>query len=153
MTSPASSHGSEEEIHHPYEVSLAVNAGGSFGEVRVTLRASGSKSVPAKITSIDLWLNGKNVQIPEVAYADLEEPLLGSAQIRSEAGYDEHPWLYIYFELAYRMEDGQWRPKRVHIAYHNGKIEHRSIDTPHPDGSYTYKQDKLCIRHAEYRSS
>ncbi len=132
---------SEEEIHNPYEVSLSVNAGASFGEVKLVIRQS--KNVPAKIMSIDLWLREENVKIPEAAYADLEAPLLGSAQIRSEAGYDEHPWLYIYFELAYRMEDGQWRPKRVHIAYHNGKIEYRAIDTPHPDGSYVWKKDAL----------
>ena len=142
MARPSSSHGSEEEIHRPHEASLAVNAGASFSEVRVTLRASESR-LPTKLTAVDLWVNGKNVEISEAVYADLAEPLLDSVQIRSEVGYDEHPWLYVYFELAYRMEDGQWRPKRVHLAYHNGKLEYRSIDTPHPDGSYTHKQDKL----------
>ena len=134
---------SEEEIHSPHEVSFVVNTGASFGEVKVTIHASPSNDTPAKILSIDLWLDGKVVKIPEAAYADLEAPLLGSTQIRSETGYDKAPWLYIYFELNYRMEDGQWRPKRVHIAYHNGRIEYRAIDTPHPDGSYIWKKDDL----------
>lgn len=143
ITFSHSGHCSEETIHSPYEVSLIVNAGASFGEVKVTIRATPSKDTPTKILSIDLWLDGKAIKISEAAYSDLEAPLLGSTQIRSEVGYDKNPWLYIYFELAYRMEDGQWRPKRVHIAYQDGKIKYRTIDTPHPDGSYTWKKDDL----------
>ena len=141
MAVPSLCRCSEETIHNPYEVTLAADTGASFGEVKLSIHQS--KNASAKITSIDLWLGEENIKVPETAYADLEAPLLGSVQIRSEAGYDKHPWLYIYFELAYRMEDRQWRPKKVHIAYHNGKIEYRAIDTPHPDGSYAWKKDVL----------
>ena len=143
LIAPSISYSSQEKIHAPHEITLVVNAGAPFGEVKVTIRASQSKDIPEKITSIDLWLDGKDVKIPEIAFVDLEAPLLGSTQIRSEIGYDKNPWVYIYFELAYRMENGQWRPKRVHIAYQDGRIKYRAIETPHPDGSYTWKKDDL----------
>ena len=55
-------------------------------------------------------------------------------QVRSEAGYDKDPWLYVVFD--------RWRPNRpativaetVHFAIQAGKLKHRSISTRHKSG-------------------
>lgn len=133
---------SEEEILEPVEVSIRADAGASFGEVSATIRTRGRDS-ERRISDIKLQVGSKSVRIPEKAYSDLASPLLNSVELRTEASYDKEPWLYIFFQVGFRTSDSQWRPKRVHIAYHAGRIESRSIETPNPDGSSTRKEDKL----------
>lgn len=133
---------SEEMILEPAEVNIRADAGASFGEVIVTIRTKGLDSA-RRISDIKLQVGSKPVRIPERAYSDLELPLLNTVELRTEPGYDKEPLLYIFFQTGYRTSDRQWRPKRVHIAYHAGRVESRSIETPNPDGSYTWNQDKL----------
>ncbi|MDQ6633015.1 MAG: hypothetical protein M3Y82_14870 [Verrucomicrobiota bacterium] len=133
---------SEEDILEPNEISLSSDAGIPFGEVKVTIRAQGHDS-KRRISDIKLQVGSKSIRVPEKAYKDLTLPLLGTVELRKAAGYDKKPWLYIFFRLGFRTSDGEWRPKRVHISYHAGSIESRSIETPNLDGSYTWKEDKL----------
>jgi hypothetical protein len=134
---------SEEDILEPVEVSIRADAGAPFGEVSATIRTKGSEP-ERRISGIKLHVGSKSVRIPEEAYSDLTLPLLNTIELRREGGRrDNEPWLYIFFQVGFRTSDGQWRPKRVHIAYHAGRIESRSIETPNPDGSATWKEDKL----------
>ena len=133
---------SEEAILEPVEVSIRADADAPFGKVSVTIRTKGLDSV-RRISDIKLQVGSKSVRIPEKAYSDLALPLLNTVELRTEPGHDKEPLLYIFFQTGYRTSDGQWRPKRVHFAYHAGRIESRSIETPNSDGSYTWKQDKL----------
>jgi hypothetical protein len=133
---------SEEEILEPIEVTTRADAGSTFGQISVTVRTKGRDS-DRRIDDIKLEVSGKTVRIPKKAYSDLASPLLNTVELRTEAGYDKNPWLYIFFQVGFRTADGQWRPKRVHIAYHAGRIESRSIETPNPDGTFTRKEDKL----------
>lgn len=112
---------SQEFILEPIEVSIRADAGEPFGEVSTTICASGRDS-ERRISDIKLRVGSKSVRIPERAYSDLESPLL-------------------VFQVGFRTSDGQWHPKRVHIAYHAGRIESRSIETPNADGSSTRKED------------
>jgi hypothetical protein len=68
---------------------------------------------------------------------------LNAVELRTEVGFDKHPWLSIYFEVANKTADGKWRPKRVRISYHGGRIESRSIETEDPDGSFTWKTEEI----------
>jgi hypothetical protein len=131
-------HATQERILVPHEISIVADAGQPFGEVRACLRTR-----EGRIEGIDLEVAGKKILIPAAAYADLRIPLSSTLQLRTDPGYEKEPWLYVYFELAHRTPDGQSRPKRVHIAYHRGKIESRSIETPDSDRSSTVKEDKL----------
>jgi hypothetical protein len=133
---------SEEDILEPVEVSIRANAGAPFGQVSATIRTKG-RDLDRRISDIELQVGSKSVRIPEKAYTDLALPLLNTVELRTEAGYDKEPWLYIFFQVGFRTSDGQWRPKRVHIAYHAGRIESRSIEIPNPDGSSTRKEEKL----------
>ena len=133
---------SQELTLEPTETSLRADAGAPFGEVSVTIRTKG-RDTERRISDIKLQVGGKSVRVPEKAYQDLASPLLNTVELRTDPGYDKEPWLYIVFEVAHRTSDGQWRPKRVHIAYQAGRIESRSIDTPNPDGSSTRQTEKL----------
>ncbi len=133
---------SEEQILEPSQVSLRADAGAPFGEVSVNIRTKG-RNAERRISSIELTIGGKAVRIPEKAYSDLALPLLNTVELRTEPGYDRNPWLYIFLQTAYRTSDGQWRPKRIHIAFHAGRVESRSIDTPNADGSSTSQSEKL----------
>jgi pimeloyl-ACP methyl ester carboxylesterase len=65
-------------------------------------------------------------------------------ELRTGAPRDgKEPWLYIFFQAGFRASDGKWRPIRVRIAYHAGRIKSRSIETPNPDDSSTWKEQKL----------
>ena len=108
----------------------------------MTIRTKG-RATERRISDIKLQVGGKSVRVPEKAYRDLASPLLNTVELRTDPGYDKEPWLYVVFELGHRTADGQWRPKRVHIAYQAGRIESRSIDTPNPDGSSTHQTEKL----------
>jgi hypothetical protein len=90
--------------------------------------------------------DGNSISIPQEAYADLEQPLLNSIELRTEAGYDENPWLYIVLKVGYKTSDGKWNPKRVHIAYHAGRVEARSIQTPKSNGTYSRQQENYGKR-------
>jgi hypothetical protein len=131
---------SEEQIIFPSEISITANAGEPFGEVTVEIIAD--KALEAsKIKSIRLKINGEWQSVPERAFSDLENVFIQTPEIRIEKGYDNNPWLYIYFELPHRMESDNYLPRRVHIAYHKNKFEFRSIDTPISENAY--KSDRV----------
>lgn len=132
---------SEELVLEPAEVSIRADAGQPFGKVSATIRADG-RDAERRVADIKLQVGGKSVPIPEKAYRDLASPLLNTLELRTEVGYDKSPWLYIVFQVGFRTADGLWQPKRVHIAYHAGRIESRSIEAPNPDGSTTRKHEK-----------
>ena len=134
--------GSEEYIVPPHQISIAADAGKPFGDVIVRISTNKDPKEP-KITSIRLHIHGKWVSVPEKAFADLKTPLLNAAEIRTEVGYDESPWLYIYFELAHRDQSGKWNPKKVHIAYHRGQFEYRAVSTPLSSGSSKWEKKDL----------
>ena len=139
---PGPLYASEEEILEPSEVTITADAGASFGKVTAEITTH-NEPENRTISGIRLNINGGWVSVPEKALADLRNPLLNSTEIRTEAGYDEHPWLYIYFELAHRDPEGKFVLKRVHIAYHNGKLVFRSVDIPESNGSYKHERMEL----------
>jgi hypothetical protein len=134
---------SEEDILEPHEVSVRANAGAQFGEVSATIRTKGH-ALERRISDIKLQVGGKSVRMPEKAYSDLTSPLLNTVELRRAAGrHEAEPFLYIYFQVGFRTSDGQWRARSVRIGYHAGRVDSRSIEIPNPDGSSTWKQDKL----------
>lgn len=133
---------SEEEILEPSEATLRAHAGKPFGEVSLTIRAKGHDA-GRRISEIKLRVSGKSVAVPDKSFNDLAVPLLNTLELRTCTDFEGKPWLYIVFQLAHRTAEGQWRPKKVHIAYHAGRIESRSIETPNADGSSTHHTEKL----------
>jgi len=122
------SYGSQERIWGPHEVTIVANAG-DFGEVSVEMKSI-KEDDKFKISSIRMKINNEWINVPAKAFSDLEDPLLNDLEIRSEPGWGEFPWLYIYFKVAHMDETGKFSPKGVHIGYHNGKFERRSVSTP-----------------------
>ena len=96
-----------------------------------------------RIVALTLDMDGKPVSVPKAAYIDLQDPLLHTLELRTESRRGNAPRLYVYFELAYKTSDGHLRPKRVHITYHEGRIESRSIDVPITDDESVWKEEKL----------
>jgi hypothetical protein len=133
---------SEEMVILPTQVAIQADAGQVFGEVAVEVKTSSSAD-KLKIVSMKLKVNGKWLKVPDAAFSDLERPLLNRLELRSEAGYDKNPWLYVYFEVASNDIVGQFAPKRVHIAYHDGKFESRAIETPLSGASTRWDKIKL----------
>ncbi|NTV28648.1 MAG: hypothetical protein HGA80_01025 [Candidatus Omnitrophica bacterium] len=140
MTSPAVA--TEEMTVIPNEVSVQADSGKAFGDIAVEVKTNKDPE-KLKIVSIRLKLGGKWLKVPEAAFADLGQPLLNRLELRVEDGYDRNPWLYVYFEVASNDIAGNFAPKRVHIAYHNGKFESRSIETPLSGGSTRWDKIKL----------
>jgi hypothetical protein len=138
----SSASASKERIIEPHQVAISGDAGKPFGEVTIEIKTNKAPNKP-KITSIRLKVNGEWKDVPKKAFADLDSPLLMKMEILTERGYDDSPWLYIYFELFHRDEKGTDAPKRVHICYHKHKFERRTIDTPSADGSY--KVDNMSL--------
>lgn len=108
---------------------ISANAGETFGEVTLEIKTDKKPGQP-KITGIRLKIDGKWKNVPKKAFADLEPPDLTKAGIRTEGGFDKYPWLHIYFEVNQKDKSGKWRPQKVHISYHNGRFEYRSVATP-----------------------
>lgn len=133
---------SEEEIHSPYEIIVSADTGKLFGDVTVEIKTDKRIKAP-KIISIRVKIGGEWKDVPEKAFSDLDSPLLNKTEIRTEVGYDDSPWLYIYFEVGHRDKNGKWNPKRVHIAYHKGRFESRSITTPVSDSKSDWKKIEL----------
>lgn len=120
---------SEEELLRPNYVLITADARESFGEVTLEIKTD-RKAAQPRITAIRLKVGGAWKTVPKKAFADLEPPDLNTAQIRMEAGYDSYPWLHIYFEVNHKDKDGRWAPRKIHIAYHKGRFEYRSVSTP-----------------------
>ena len=123
---------SQEKIIQPYKVTVSADAGKPFGDVTVEITTDRKADNP-KITAIRLKVDGEWQDVPKKAFTDLDSPLLNETEIRTEVGRDDSPWLYIYFEVSHRDNSGTWRPKQVHIGYHKGRFEQRSITTPTSD--------------------
>jgi len=134
----ATGRASEEEIHPWKKVSLVANTGQHFGDVTVT--AEGTVGVQPLLTALTITVKGKTLVVPSAALRDLPGLQLHTLQVRSEAGYDRDPWLYLVMAL--------WRPGRpaavateeVHFAIQQGKLKHRAITTRTRDGQV--KRDK-----------
>jgi hypothetical protein len=117
---------SEEDILPPHRVSLAADAGKPFGEVSATLETTRDRQ-GRRLRSITLTVGGQSFSVPEEQFRDLQDPLIATAQLRTEAGPDRHPWLYLTFRLArpgaasvsdyptvyLRFQDGQWRERSI----------------------------------------
>jgi hypothetical protein len=115
---------SEEEIHAWKKVTVVADAG-KLGEVVVI--AESTTGAKAAITSLSVKVQGKAIVVPRPALQEVPGLQLHTLQVRSEAGYDKDPWLYVVFD--------RWRPNRpaaivaetVHFAIQTGKLKHRSI--------------------------
>lgn len=126
---------SQERIIQPNQVTVSADAGKPFGDVIVEIKTT-KESDNARITGIRLNIDGAWKDVPQKAYADLRSPLLNRVEIRTESGYDDSPWLYIYFEVAHQDKTGKWNPTLVHIAYHKGRFEKLLITTPVSDSEW-----------------
>jgi hypothetical protein len=135
---PASA--SEEEIHAWKKVTVVADAG-RFGEVTVT--AESTTGAKAAITALTVKVQGKTIAVPRAALQELSGLQLHTLQVRSEAGYDKHPWLYVVLD--------RWRANRpattvaetVHFAIQGGKLRHRSISIRDRSGQTKWEKKDL----------
>jgi hypothetical protein len=131
---------SQERMIDADEVSIKADAGAPFGKVQVTMKAKG-RAGQRRIAEIKWQIDGKDVIVPLEAFSDLERPMPNTLEIRTEAGYDKNPWLYLVFKIGHQTADGKWLPKQIHIAYHAGRVESRFITTTKADGTFSRSQD------------
>ena len=119
---------SEEEFLPAHKVSI-VAAGRSFGEVAATIEMKRDGDA-GKIKSVTLKIADKEFAVPEEQFADLRNPLLKTAEFRTEGGRDKGPpWLYLTFRLA-RAKAGLSESPLVYIKFRDGKLMGRSIHDP-----------------------
>jgi len=135
---PINLEASQEQILNPNSVSLTVFAGEHFGNVKATITSNDEV-----VQNIELEVKNEKVIIPKEVYGYLKKPFLNSFQIRTERGYDEYPHLYIYLELQFKTDSGEWIPKKVHLDYYNGVIQSISIRTPKDKDSYSWDSIEL----------
>ena len=120
---------SEEEILSPLKVTITADGRKAFGEVSATLEVT-KDGKDRRIKSITLTVDGKAVVVPKEQFADLRDPLIQTAEFRTEAGFDKHPWLYLTFQLAKAGAKTTSDRPRVYIRYQNGKLMERTIQQP-----------------------
>ena len=120
---------SEEEILSPHKVTITADGRKAFGEVSATLETN-KDGLDRRIKSIILTVDGKAFVVPKEQYGDLRNPLVQTAEFRTEAGFDQHPWLYLTFQLAKQGANSASERARVYIRYQNGKLMERSIQEP-----------------------
>jgi hypothetical protein len=119
---------SEEEILPTYKLTLVAD-GRSLGEVAATLEMS-RQGEDQRVKRITLRVGGKDYPVPEEQYADLPNPLLHTAEFRTEGGRDSGPpWLYLTFRLFRPGVSLSERPL-VYIRFRDGKVLDRSIHDP-----------------------
>src|SRR4051812_48725736 len=87
---------SEEEVLVPRKVSLWADGRKEFGKVGVTIEAGGDGEA-YRIQAIKLTVAGKKLNVPKEQFKDLEDPLLNTADLRTEAGRSGQPLLYLTF--------------------------------------------------------
>ena len=122
----STAYASQEQIHTPKQVTL-VAATQLFGDVEVTATADPSGNV----TGLSIKAKGVAVSVPAASFAALPKLAVKTLEIRSEAGYDPKPWLYVVFTSA---------KQTIHIAVHDGKLA-AMIDTVDAKGA-TKHEDK-----------
>jgi hypothetical protein len=120
---------SEEEILSPHKVTITADGRKPFGEVSATLETT-KDGKDSRIKSITLTVDGKAFVVPKEQFGDLRDPLIQTAEFRSETGFDKHPWLYLTFQLAKAGANAPSERQRVYIRYQNGKLMERSIQEP-----------------------
>ena len=123
---------SEEIIVPIQEITITGNARDTFGVVTLRVKTIHDKG-KIIIEEMSLKVNKSWNKVPEKAYANLEEILPSSFQLRTCTDFEGENWLYIYFELPPKREDLD--PREVHISYKEGKFTARSITTPINNGS------------------
>jgi hypothetical protein len=123
---------SEEQILSPSRTTLTIiaDAGKPFGEVRATIEGKRDEK-GQHIQSISLTVAGKTFAVPSQQFADLRDPLIQTAEFRTEGGLGDGPWMYLMIRLeaprgAKSIED---RP-RVYFRYKDGKLVERQIIYP-----------------------
>ena len=128
---------SEEEILTPRKVTITedgskvtITADGrkDFGEVSAAIERT-KEANEYRIKSITLTVSGKTFVVPKEQFADLSDPLIKTAEFRSEAGRGG-PWLYLTFQLEKQGAKSASDRPRVYIRYQNGKLMERSIRQP-----------------------
>lgn len=134
--------GSQERILSPKKVVLTAEAGKPFGEVTAEVTTRGGKK-DLRFGSVRLRVGGEWHQVPKKALVDLSFGMLQKVELRTERGFGDAPWLYVYTEIAARADAGRWVTRKVHFAYHKGRFEHRSLTTPRGEGKT--KWDKLDL--------
>ena len=129
---------SEEEILTPRKVTITedgskvtITADGrkDFGEVTAAIERT-KEANENRIKSITLTVSGKTFVVPKEQFADLSDPLIKTAEFRSEAGRGSGPWLYLTFQLEKQGAKSASERPRVYIRYQNGKLMERSIRQP-----------------------
>lgn len=134
--------GSQERILSPKKVVLTADAGKPFGQVTAAVTTRGGKK-DMRFGKVRLQVGGEWHKVPEKALADLSFGMLQKVELRTERGFGDAPWLYVYAEIAVQDDAGRWVTRKVHFAYHKGRFEHRSLTTPRGDGKT--KWDKLDL--------
>ena len=120
---------SEEDILSPHKVTLAADGGKAFGEVSAAIEAT-TDAGACRIKSITLTVDGKPFVVPKEQFSDLHDPLIATAEFRTEAGHDAHPWLYLTFQLAKSGAASVGDRPRVYIRFQNGEIKERFVRQP-----------------------
>jgi hypothetical protein len=121
---------SEEDILSPHKVTLAADGGKAFGEVGAAIETT-SDAGAIRIKSITLTVDGKTFVVPKEQFSDLRDPLIATAEFRTEAGFDTHPWLYLTFQLAKSGAASVGDRPRVYVRFQNGELKERLIRQPH----------------------
>ena len=121
----STAYASQEQIHTPKQVTLVV-ATQLFGDVEVTASADPTGNV----TALSLKAKGMAISVP---LATLPKLAIKTLELRTEAGYDKNPWLYVVFSSANQT---------VHIASHGGKLT-AMIDTVDAKGATKHEEKAL----------
>ncbi len=120
---------SEEEILTPRKVSLNSDGRKDFGQVSATLEAA-PVGKGDRVQAITLTVSGKTLQVPKEQFSDLENPLINTAQFRTEGVEGGQPLLYLTFRLAKQGVKSVADYPTVYIRFQDGKLLNRRVRDP-----------------------
>ena len=113
---------SEEEIAPWKSVTFVCKPMEPFPETTVSIETDAGRIQAIRVTNKQF-----DLKVPKEAFADLVQPLIQTAEVHSEAGYDKTPWLYVTVKLGNPKPGEPWDSPTFYLKIKDGKVVGRSI--------------------------
>jgi hypothetical protein len=137
MLEPAAG-ASQEQIHRWKHVALDLDAG-AFGSVTIT--AAGDDR--GHVVNLGLAVDHATYDL-DAPWLAAQSVLLASIEVRTEAGTDPKPWLYLVFKLDLAPAKSR-RDARLRITYHDGKLVGAAVEVTDAAGRMTSSDAHLPL--------
>jgi len=124
---------SQEYIAPWKSVTFVCKPNDPFPETTVSIETDGNTIQAIRVTNKQF-----DLKVPREAFADLVQPLIQTARLHSEPGYDKTPWLYVTLTLENPKPGEVWDSPTFYLKIKDGKVVGRSLKRI-KDGQVTFE--------------